>query len=71
MTPGPERLVFAKGSFSSPPKSTLNDPTGGTSRGVWTDPTDGYPKAMLIMAWRKHLPMARTRSRRSILLPKY
>jgi hypothetical protein len=24
---------------------------------VWTDPKDGYPKVMLIMAWRKHLPI--------------
>ena len=34
-----------------------NDPTGCTTWGVWTDPTDGYPKVMLIMAWRKHLPI--------------
>jgi hypothetical protein len=26
-----------------------NDPTGCTTWGVWTDPTDGYPKVMLIM----------------------
>jgi hypothetical protein len=32
-----------------------NDPTGCTTWGVWTDPTDGYPKIMLIMARRKHL----------------
>jgi hypothetical protein len=34
-----------------------NDPTGCTTWGIWTDPTDGYPKVMLIMAWRKHLPI--------------
>jgi hypothetical protein len=34
-----------------------NDPTGCTTWGVWTDPADGYPKVMLIMAWRKHLPL--------------
>jgi hypothetical protein len=34
-----------------------NDPTGCTTWGVWTDPADGYPKIMLIMAWRKHLPI--------------
>jgi hypothetical protein len=32
-----------------------NDPTGCTIWGVWTDPADGYPKIMLIMAWRKYL----------------
>jgi hypothetical protein len=34
-----------------------NDPSGCTTWGVWTDPADGYPKVMLIMAWRKHLPI--------------
>jgi hypothetical protein len=34
-----------------------NDPTGCTTWGIWVDPTDGYPKVMLIMAWRKHLPI--------------
>jgi phage terminase large subunit-like protein len=34
-----------------------NDPTGCTTWGIWTDPTDGFPKVMLIMAWRKHLPI--------------
>jgi hypothetical protein len=34
-----------------------NDPTGCTTWGVWTDPVDGFPKVMLIMAWRKHLPI--------------
>ena len=32
-----------------------NDPTGCTTWGIWVDPTEGYPKVMLIMAWRKHL----------------
>jgi hypothetical protein len=31
-----------------------NDLTGCTTWGVWTDPADGH---MLIMAWRKHLPI--------------
>jgi hypothetical protein len=31
-----------------------NDPTGCTTWGIWVDPTDGYPKVMLIMArWRR------------------
>jgi hypothetical protein len=30
-----------------------NDPTGCTTWGVWTDLTDGYPKVMLIVAWRQ------------------
>jgi hypothetical protein len=34
-----------------------NDPTGCTTWGVWTNPADGYPKVMLVMAWRKHLPV--------------
>lgn len=34
-----------------------NDPTGCTTWGLWTDPTDGYPKLMLLAAWRKHLPI--------------
>jgi hypothetical protein len=28
-----------------------NDPTGCTTWGIWTDPADGYPKVMLVMAW--------------------
>jgi hypothetical protein len=36
-----------------------NDPTGCTTWGLWTDLTDGFPKIMLIMAWRKHLPARR------------
>jgi hypothetical protein len=32
-----------------------NDPTGCTTWGVWTDPADGFPKVMLLAAWRKHL----------------
>jgi hypothetical protein len=50
-----------------------NDPTGCTTWGVWTDPTDGYPKVMLIMVWRKHLPI-QVRSRNpgsAFMLPKY
>ena len=34
-----------------------NDPTGCTTWGLWTDPTDGFPKVMLLAAWRKHLPI--------------
>lgn len=34
-----------------------NDPTGCTTWGIWTDPDDGYPKIMLLAAWRKHLPL--------------
>jgi hypothetical protein len=34
-----------------------NDPTGCTTWGVWTDPTDGFSKVMLLAAWRKHLPI--------------
>ena len=34
-----------------------NDPTGCTTWGVWTDPTDGFPKVMMLAAWRKHLPI--------------
>jgi hypothetical protein len=34
-----------------------NDPTGCTTWGVWTDPEDGFPKVMLLAAWRKHLPI--------------
>jgi hypothetical protein len=34
-----------------------NDPTGCTTWGLWTDPTDGFPKVMLLAAWRKHLPL--------------
>jgi hypothetical protein len=36
-----------------------NDPTGCTTWGVWTDPSDGFPKVMLIASWRKHLPIHR------------
>jgi hypothetical protein len=35
-----------------------NDPTGCTTWGVFTDEEDGYPKVMLLAAWRKHLPIA-------------
>jgi hypothetical protein len=34
-----------------------NDPTGCTTWGLWTDPTDGFPKVMLLAAWRKHLQL--------------
>jgi hypothetical protein len=34
-----------------------NDPIGCTIWGVWTHPKNGYPKVMLVMAWRKHLPI--------------
>jgi predicted phage terminase large subunit-like protein len=34
-----------------------NDPTGCTTWGIWTDPEDGFPKVMLLAAWRKHLPI--------------
>jgi hypothetical protein len=34
-----------------------NDPTGCTTWGLWTDPADGFPKVMLLAAWRKHLPI--------------
>jgi hypothetical protein len=34
-----------------------NDPTGCTTWGLWTDPADGFPKIMLLAAWRKHLPI--------------
>jgi hypothetical protein len=34
-----------------------NDPTGCTTWGIWIDPADGFPKIMLIAAWRKHLPL--------------
>lgn len=34
-----------------------NDPTGCTTWGLWTDPEDGFPKVMLLAAWRKHLPI--------------
>ena len=34
-----------------------NDPTGCTTWGVFTDEEDGYPKVMLLAAWRKHLPI--------------
>jgi hypothetical protein len=34
-----------------------NDPTGCTTWGIWTDPEDGFPKIMLLAAWRKHLPL--------------
>jgi hypothetical protein len=34
-----------------------NDPTGCTTWGVFTDPADGFPKVMLLAAWRKHLPI--------------
>jgi hypothetical protein len=34
-----------------------NDPTGCPTWGIWTDPDDGFPKIMLLAAWRKHLPL--------------
>jgi hypothetical protein len=34
-----------------------NDPSGCTTWGIWTDPEDGFPKVMLLDAWRKHLPI--------------
>jgi hypothetical protein len=34
-----------------------NDPTGCTTWGVWTDPADGFPKVMMLRAWRRHLPI--------------
>jgi hypothetical protein len=51
-----------------------NDPTGCTTWGLWTDPEDGFPKVMLLAAWRKHLPIhgvegsraVATRARRTI-----
>jgi hypothetical protein len=49
-------VVSADTSFT---EKEENDPTGCTTWGIWTDPTDGPPKVMLIVAWRKHLPRAR------------
>jgi hypothetical protein len=46
-----------------------NDPSGCTTWGVWTDPKDGYPKAMLILAWRKHPDPGRGST--MLVLPKY
>jgi hypothetical protein len=44
-----------------PPRSASekgeNDPTGCTTWGHLDRPTDGYRKVMLIMAWKKHLPI--------------
>jgi hypothetical protein len=34
-----------------------NDPTGCTTWGLFTDPEDGYPKVMLLAAWRAHLQL--------------
>jgi hypothetical protein len=47
-------LVSADTAFT---EKEENDPTGCTTWGVWTDPTDGFPKVMLLGAWRKHLPI--------------
>jgi hypothetical protein len=34
-----------------------NDPTGCTTWGVFTDESDGFPKVMMLRAWRRHLPI--------------
>jgi hypothetical protein len=34
-----------------------NDPTGCTTWGVFKDERDGFPKVMLLAAWRAHLPL--------------
>jgi hypothetical protein len=39
-----------------------NDPTGCTTWGLWTDPEDGFPKVMLLAAWRKKPPDPRRRA---------
>jgi hypothetical protein len=47
-------LVSADTAFT---EKEENDPTGCTTWGVWTDAKDGFPKVMLLAAWRKHLPI--------------
>ena len=34
-----------------------NDPSGCTTWGIFRDEYDGYPKVMLLAAWRAHLPL--------------
>jgi hypothetical protein len=34
-----------------------NDPTGCTTWGLFTDQADGYPKVLLLAAWRAHLQL--------------
>jgi hypothetical protein len=43
-------LVSADTAFT---EKEENDPTGCTTWGIWTDQEDGFPKVMLIAAWRK------------------